>query len=628
MSGVFGVIDDKDHSRVTGLLTAMGEEMTHRPWFQVDTFCDRQAGVGLGRVGIGVFNSEAQPVTSEDESILLFMAGEFYDCADTRRELERKGYCFRDSSDAEFALRLYQDRGADFVKAVEGVFATAVWDRSCLRLMIANDRFGFKPLYYARSGGKFIFAPEIKGILADRTFPKTLNLTAVAEYMRFRQLLGEKTFFEGVNLLLPASILCFDCELKQLTRSTYWDWRSIHPAGNVLDDQEIAEEAVRLLRRAVNVRLERAQRPGLYLSGGLDSRSLLSVIDDKYQPVTTVTYGQPQGRDAYLAPRVARAAGARHYFIELTDGNWVKDVADFHLELVEGGHPYVHAHAMPTLPKVRELMDVCITGHGGQVLMETRYQNPTIIYAPDEEAFVSGMFQLYTQEHTWPGLTEAEEYGLYTNRYRPKLRDLALRSLRSELAQFYHPDNNLRSLFFNIYNHDRRLTLNTALYTSSHVENRIPLYDYRLVEWIASLPFEKRLDRRIPRSIISRAAPRLALIPCTQPNRLPTTNRLLWGIHAAYTRVADSLGRRLSLATPRPFLRSDPENYLRHELRDWAEAILFDERTLARGIFRPEALRSLMDRHLAGHEQWILGKIAPIITFEMLLRRFLDGPAE
>jgi asparagine synthase (glutamine-hydrolysing) len=623
MSGVFGVISDKDRSEISDLLNVMGKKMAHRPWYQVDTFSDEEAGVGLGRIGIGIFNPETQPIVSEDKSILLFMAGEFYDYTGLRSELERKGYHFRDFSDAEFALRLYQDRGPEFVKVVEGVFATAIWDRARQQLFIANDRFGFKPLYYAKYNRKFLFAPEIKGILADRTFSKKLNLAAVAEYMRFQQLLGEKTFFEDIILLEPASVLCLDCATFQLTRRTYWDWRSIRSRAERLDRREIAVETERLLQRAVNVRLERTEKPGIFLSGGLDSRTILALAARQYRPITSITYGHHACRDVYLAGRIARAAGTQHHFFELRDGNWVKDVAGFHLELVEGAHSWIHAHGLSILPQARQLIDVNLSGFGAGV-MTGFFEKPSMIYAPDEEALVNAMFHHYTQRHSWPGLTETEAHGLYADGYSSLLNGLALNSLRAELAKFDHPDTRLRSFFFNLLNHDRRMILNFIVFNNSHIENRCPFDDYRLVEWAASLPMELKADKQIHRSILSHMAPRLALIPYDRTYRLPTDNGLLRGIHAMYTRTVYALGKRLKIGSPRPTLYADYENYLRYELRDWAEAILFDERTLARGIFRPEALRSLVDRHLSGREEWTIGKIAPLITFEMMMRRFFD----
>lgn len=627
MSGVFGVIENRGRSTDSGRrLQVMGKCMTHRPWYQVDSFYDEQAGVGLGRIGIGIFNSEKQPVASEDGSIRLVMSGEFYYQADLRRELEKKGASLRDSGDAEFALRLYQDRGPDFVKAVEGAFVLALWDRPHNQILIANDRFGLKPLYYTQSDSGFLFAPELKGILADPDFSKKLNLTALAEYIRFQQLLGDKTFFEGIKLLQPASLVRLDCQTLQLTQDNYWDWRSIRSVEKAPDKREVVEETERLLRQAVNVRLESVARPGIFLSGGLDSRTLLALADRKYQPLTTLTYGHPDCRDVYLAARIARAAGARHYICELRDGNWVKEVAGFHLELTEGAHSWIHAHGLSTLPRTRELMDVNISGCGAGV-MSGFFERSAMTRAPDEEALVSAMFHFYTQQHSWPGLTEAEAQTLYTDEYRALLSDLALNSLRAELARFGHSDTRLRSFFFHVFNHDRRMILNSIVFNNSHIENRLPFYDYRLVDWTASLPAELKNGKRLHRAILSRVAPALAVIPYDKDYRLPTTNRLMRAAHAAFDRSVGALQKQFGLARPRPTLYADYENYLRGELREWAETILFDKRTLARGIFRPEALRSLMDRHLAGYEEWTIGKIAPIMAIEMMLRRFYD-PAE
>jgi asparagine synthase (glutamine-hydrolysing) len=208
------------------------------------------------------------------------------------------------------------------------------------------------------------------------------------------------------------------------------------------------------------------------------------------------------------------------------------------------------------------------------------------------------------------------------------LDGLAFNSLRAELAGFNHLNIRLRGLAFNLANRDRRLILNFVIFKNSHIENRCPFYDYQFAEWAACLPIEQKIDKQFHYALIKRVAPKLALIPRDKDFRLPTNNRFVRSVHAAYDRLTQMLGRQLGLGHPKLTLYADYENYLRHELREWAEAILFDERTSSRGIFRPEALRSLMDRHLAGHEQWTIGKIAPIITFEMMMRRFFDESPE
>lgn len=625
MSGVFGIIGQQNG--MGNLLKSMGQSLTHRPWYQVDVFCDEQQGIGLGRVGIGVFNTETQPVMSEDGKLVLVMAGEFYDEAGLRRELSQKGYPFRDDSHAEFALRLYQEWGQDFVKAVEGIFVIALWDRTRHQLLIVNDRFGFRPLYYAHFNNKFVFAPEMKGILADPGFPKTLNLTAMAEYIRFHLLLGDKSFFEGMTLLPPATCLCIEEKSLQITRQAYWSWNDIPRQERELREEEIAEEAERLLRRAVNIRLERAKRPGIFLSGGLDSRLILALAEPQYYPITTLTYGHHNCRDMRIAARVARTVGTQHHAFELEDGNWVKEVADFHLELTEGAHNWVHAHGMSTLPQARQLIDVNLSGIAGPI--SGVLVRPEIVQAPDREALINNLFLFYTQQHTWPGLNEGEAASLYTPTYQKLVSNLALDSLKIEVARFDDIDPQLRPLAFHITNRDRRLIANYLIFGNSHFENRCPFYDYKFAEWAIPLPASVKIKKQIHRPVLSRVAPKLALIPYDKDYRLPIDNAILQGAHRLYTKVSrrtkklfNSRGAKANLYAET--LYADYENYVRHELREWTEGILFDERTQGRGIFRREALRSLMDRHLAGHEIHTIGKIAPIMTFEMMMCRFFD----
>jgi len=625
MSGLLGIVDFSRDLDLDPVIDRMGRALLHREWYVTNAHVDALCGVGLGRVGIGIFNAEPQPVFSEDHEVVLLLSGEFYYADDARRDLERKGVCLRDASDAELALRLYQARGTDLIYALEGVFVLVVWDRARRRLILANDRLGLRPTYLAQRDGRFFFAPEIKSILASGAIPRTLDLTAVGEYVRYQMLLGDKTFFQGVTLMPPATLLSVDLDARAVSARTYWDWRSIRPIENRLDPRQAAEETERLLRRAINERLKRAARPGVFLSGGLDSRSVVALADRRYHPLTTITFGQRDCRDVHLAARVARAAGTRHHFFELKDGSWVTDVADFHLELTEGAHSWIHAHGLSALPRVRELIDVNLSGYGSGGLTG-RFERPEMVYAPDEEAFVTAMFDYYTQRHSWPGLTEVEAQGLYADAYSTMMRGLALRSLRSELARYDHPHPRLRSYFFNLYNHDRRMILNFVIFNNSHIETRAPFADYAVIEWSARLPIEFKINKPLHRAILTRTAPRLALIPWDKNYQLPMTVWPMWAAHAAFNRARNIAHQRLKIGRARPTLYADYENYLRGELRGWGERILFDPRTLARGLFRPEAVRSLWQRHLSGREEWTIGKLAPLMTLEMMLRRFYDEP--
>jgi asparagine synthase (glutamine-hydrolysing) len=367
-----------------------------------------------------------------------------------------------------------------------------------------------------------------------------------------------------------------------------------------------------------------AYRPGVFLSGGLDSRTILGLVERR--PVVSLTYGQRESRDVCYARRIARAVGSEHHWVDLPDGRWVLAHVDAHLRMTEGFHSWIHAHGMSTLAAARELMDVNLTGwDGGTVMGHQESFDPLQIEAVDDTALALRLFHRFNQEFTWASLTEAEEALVYREPLRGNLLGLAFASFREELARFLAYRRDVRNEYFYIRNHCRRLTQNFVVFTQSHVEVRFPFFDYAVFDALYSVPTAVRGHQRLYRSVIRRETPRLSHIPYDHDDRLPTDRTLLRELHALPRRVAGQLNHRFGpLFCERPMLYADYEGYLRRELRPWAEQILFDQRTADRGIFDPAFLRTLLDRHLSGREQNTIGKIAPIITYEMMLRRFLD----
>jgi asparagine synthase (glutamine-hydrolysing) len=193
------------------------------------------------------------------------------------------------------------------------------------------------------------------------------------------------------------------------------------------------------------------------------------------------------------------------------------------------------------------------------------------------------------------------------------------------MSRYLDYRSDVRGEYFYICNHCRRLTQNLVTFTRSHVEVRFPFFDYDLFEFLYSLPALLRGHQALYRSVIQREIPRLAYIPYDHDELLPTTCPLIHGLHASAVKLKHRFNRHLWAIFPEQFtLYADYENYLRGDLWDWAENILFDQCTTKRGIFNPAFLHTLMDRHLSGLEEWMIGKIAPIMTYEMMLRRFLD----
>ncbi len=521
------------------------------------------------------------------------------------------------------ALDLYERLGDDFASQLNGAFIIAIWDKTRDRLLIANDRLGLYPLFYTCRSGRLIFAPEMKGILCDEAFPRELDLTALAQYIRFQHLLGGRTFFEDIELLPGASLLTYDLSTAACSVRLYWSFDEIPYRPDVGFD-EAAEEAGRLLRRAVRRLSGDAYRPGVYLSGGFDSRTILGMIERR--PVVSLTYGVHNCRDVYYARRIARAVGSDHHWVDLPDGEWVKEHVDLHLDLTEGFHSWIHAHGISTLPQARQLMDVNLTGWcGGTVMGHEALTEPLQRSAVDDAALVTRLFHLFNQKYTWPSVTEAEESLLFCEPIRSQVQGLAFDSFRAELSRYLDYRSDVRSSYFYIGNHICRLTQNLVTFVRSHIEVRFPFWDYALFEFLYSLPASLRGHQVLYRAVMQRQTPRLAYIPYDHDEFLPTTQPLIRGMHALSVKLRRRFNRHLWPIFPeRHTLYADYENYLRGELRSWAEDILFDRRTAERGIFNPAFLRSLMARHLSGLEQWTIGKIAPVITYEMMLRRFCD----
>jgi asparagine synthase (glutamine-hydrolysing) len=535
-----------------------------------------------------------------------------------------KGHRFRDDSDAELALRLYQEFGDGFVERLAGVFLVGIWDAGRQELLLANDRFGLRPLVFAHYQGKFAFAPEMKAILADDDFPKSLDLTALADYMRFQCLLGDKTFFERLKLLPNASLLRFDLQRNHLTIRPYWDLSQVPALPPTLTFEEAVDEAARRFKRSVDTLSSDDYRFGVYLSAGVDSRAILGAIDRRLFPLNTITFGQVGSRDVAYAERIAAKAGTHHHYFEFVDGKWVKEYADLHLKLTEGFHSWIHAHGISILDQVRPLLEVNLSGlGGGQSAID--WEAPALLAAPDDLAFTGRLFYLLSQETTWPSLNDVEERLLFAPGIAPQMVGLAFDSFRAELGKFNYLPYYQRAAYFALCNPDRRLFQYYTVFNRSHFEIRFPFYDYDYFEFVYALPPEMLYKRRLRRAIILKMMPHLASVPYDKDD-LPITGNKWFALRAKLKQRSKSFVNQ----TIRPIFSShatlyaDYENWLRHELRGWGEEILLSDRTTQRGLFAPEFLRSLWQRHQSRLEVHTIGKVASIMTYEMMLRRFHD----
>jgi asparagine synthase (glutamine-hydrolysing) len=340
-----------------------------------------------------------------------------------------------------------------------------------------------------------------------------------------------------------------------------------------------------------------------------------------------VTYGLPQSRDVILAKRIAHRVGSDHHLFLQTDARWLLDKVDFHLQMTEGQTTFLHAHAAQTLEAAREWMDVNLTGFEGDQFLGARaldYTTPAAS-AGDDLTFRSRMYDHFTQDLCWPGLTDTEENSLYQPPLDRELRDRAYDSLGDELRRFQQFPLPRRIEFLLTLNHSMRLTHMNMVYQGAFMETRYPFCDYGIIDLTYSMPIDYRMHDKLYLAVINRLAPEVTWIPRASDGVILTARPPFRTMHRLMQKGKHRFNRHVwRLFSEQTAFHGDPETWFRQDWSEWAAGILFDNRTRDRGIFAPAALHSLFRRHMAGNELWTIGKIAPLITVEMAIRYLLD----
>lgn len=623
MSGLIGLVGFP-----AGQPDRMGKDIFKRlcrfPWDTWEWWVSDDGAIALGRVDIGVFNPQPQPVKSNDGKVFVFLSGELYRTGLLRLDLERCGYQFTRGDDPELVLYAYLEYGAAFVSRLEGAFHLVILDLARRELLIVNDRFGLRPLYWTQYQGRLVFAPEVKALLVDPALKKQLDIVSVAEMMKFQRLLGEKTFFENISLFPPATQLRYHLEEKTVSITQYWSFAEIPVLDPPPPIDGLVQEATRLFLDAVNVMQNGQHKVGLYLSGGLDSRLIAGCLVKYSRHFPTATYGKAESIDVLYAKRVAKVVESEHHFFEFVDGRWVLEYVDLHLDLTEGHHSWIHSHGISTLGQVRRFMDVNLTGWGVDTGLGGYDGAPMRDAIADDQAFYCYLFNQMNQQWTWPGFTEAEERLLYTTKFSSQIQGLAFESLKTRLSELKDFPYDQRIQFL-VLDHNRRLTQNHLKFYSSHFENRCVACDYRFFDFIYSFRPVLKSNRRLQQRVIEQVNPELAMIPQTTDGLLFTRRYGRRIAHHAITRLKQRINRHIAPVFWQPVpLYADYENWLRHELKDWATGLLLDGRLESRGMFNMDLIRSLLNRHFSGRELHTIGKIAPLMTFEMMMQAYFD----
>lgn len=552
MCGIAGIISPykADHD----LLEVMTDALRHRGPDNRGFFRDEMVGLGHRRLSIIDLSAEAnQPMSNEDGSIHLVCNGEIYNYKEKTAELKAKGHVFRSKSDCEVLLHLYEEYGEDFLGSVNGMYALALWDSRRKHMLVAVDRFGKKPLYYAVCDKRLVFASELKSLLFFEWLNRDLDLLAIDRYLSLRYIPAPMTIFKAAKKLEQSTMMIWHDGELDIKR--YWIPR---PNGRQFGDRciDVFEE---VLTDAVRVRLQSDVPLGVYLSGGVDSAAiagLMKPLVDGKKISYTVSFENKYDEH----PRAERIAKYLNY--EYNPVTVVKDDFDlmptimYHLD-----EPFGDLLCLPSFilaKRAKEKLTVVLTGDGAdeilngyfhQKLMILRQRYRAIAEIPGVGTALSEVFKtipsyLLNMFFDYPdrfgprerlklsqSLARCSSFGPFYDSITSCFteQDKSKACTQSFLAKLHHEplaEEYQREIQngegFSFYSRLSLLELKywipfSVIYrldkmNMSHaVETRSPFLDYRVVETTLNFPDEEKLNRRrnkeVLRGLIERLYP-------------------------------------------------------------------------------------------------------------------------
>ncbi|MBI5960106.1 MAG: asparagine synthase (glutamine-hydrolyzing), partial [Chloroflexi bacterium] len=302
MCGIVGICDLQQTGRADPeLVRAMSRVIIHRGPDGDGFFhwpeSDPQVALGMRRLSIIDLNTGDQPIFNEDRSMAIVFNGEIYNYVELRADLEKRGHQFRTQTDTETLIHLYEEYGETMFSHLRGMYGFAIWDSRACRLVLAVDHVGIKPLYLAESNGLLRFASEVKALYADPSLPRRLNLAVLDTYLSFGYMIGEETLYEGVRRLPPGHALIVENGQSRLVRHEMRRYPSA--AERPHDEHAIIEQVRAQLAESVRLHLRSDVPLGLFLSGGIDSATLLALMS-QMEPgrIKTFSVGYDVGRGA------------------------------------------------------------------------------------------------------------------------------------------------------------------------------------------------------------------------------------------------------------------------------------------------------------------------------------------
>ncbi len=618
MCGIAGILYH-DPAHPPADLGASLEAIRHRGPDDTGIYTDGSLAIGMNRLSIIDLGGGHQPMSDASGRYWIVFNGEIYNYPELRAELAAQGYPFRTTSDTEVVLAGYGCWGEEVLRRLNGMFAFALWDRQERRLWLVRDRMGIKPLYYTNDGNAFRFASEIKAILVDRAVPRCIWPTGLANYLFYGYSIAPDTMFEGIYKLPPGHTLTVqDGEMKI---SRYWEIPTAeYPPISNLDDA--VQETRALLEDAIRCHMIADVPVGAFLSGGIDSASVVSQMTRLAGRVKTFSIGfdDPRHNELEAARTLAQRFNTEHYEVVLTEADLPPLLGKLAYHYDE---PFADASAFPTYvvsKLAQQHVKVVLTGDGGDELFGgyKRYLAerwvPWVhaVPRPLRQAALAGMQNLSGQ-HRWKRILRITMQPDYPARYANWLMIFTPQQYENVLSPDYlAPAYNPYQNYHEVFSAGGQLdSVNRAMYADLHyhmpndylekvdkatmaasVEARIPFLDYRLVELAQRIPSAFKVNGNTTKAILRRA-------------------------------VADLLPQEIVNLPKHGFSVPTSPWFESGKMSRLIFDVLTDPRAVQRGVFRPEAVLALWDGHRAGRGIYDR-HLWSLVNFELWAQRYLD----
>ena len=625
MCGIAGILELDPRSRpAEGVVRRMTQLIAHRGPDDAGHFADESVALGHRRLSIiDLSPTGHQPMSNGDGSVWITYNGECYNYAELASRLRARGHGFRSTSDTEVILRLYEEMGEQFLGELDGMFALAIWDRRKRQLLLARDRLGIKPLFYYSDARHLAFASELKALLADPDLPAGLNLAALGDYLHLLSIPDPHSIFTGVRKLRPGHYL--RATAAGIEERAYWDV-PLASDGNIPFDAACEQFTARF-RAAVTSHMVADVPVGAFLSGGVDSSSIVSVAARAASvPVSTFSAafpGFPDLDESLFAADVAAHSGTLHHRLEieptLTDVlpriAWHADepfaisssialycLAGLAREKVKvvlsgdggdevfGGYPWRHHHFLnPAL----------LRGRGGYLLQKVLRAAPLERWLPGWAR--SAIWRADPGDRRYVQSFSCFQDAELGELLEPGCATAIAAAWQDNITQRYFDtapttEQLARKLYTDIKSTlvSEMLTKVDRMTMAHGLEARVPFLDHRLVEWAFTLPPGHKVSgmegKRVVRKAMAPFLPRDTLERRKQGFNVPMN---VW---------------------------------MRKELKEFVRDHLSTPRFRSRGLFRPGRVDALLDAHFSAKAD-SSNKIIALLMLELWFRQMVDARA-